>query len=265
MNTAAVPARLARLLMIGVCCAWKALAQDPFEIHIYEYEPMSRGEYSLEAHLNFETQGSALRDGTLLPTQHQAHLTLEPTVGLSENFAIGFMFLNAWEPGYSPQFAGWRVLPHIYAPESWRLPVRLGFVAEFSFQNDRYEENSRRAELRPVIDREFARWQIVFNPVFERALHGPGTRRGWNLEPAMLVRWKRRSFAPSIEYYGEIESINTGPRAQPEVHQLFAGGDWQVKPAFSVNLGAGFDLGARGPGVVLKSRFEWHWGTARNP
>jgi len=221
MNTAAVPARLARLLMIGVCCAWKALAQDPFEIHIYEYEPMSRGEYSLEAHLNFETQGSALRDGTLLPTQHQAHLTLEPTVGLSENFAIGFMFLNAWEPGYSPQFAGWRVLPHIYAPESWRLPVRLGFVAEFSFQNDRYEENSRRAELRPVIDREFARWQIVFNPVFERALHGPGTRRGWNLEPAMLVRWKRRSFAPSIEYYGATQSINTSPFASPVSYQHY--------------------------------------------
>jgi hypothetical protein len=176
---------------------------------------------------------------------------LEPTVGLSENFAIGFMFLNAWEPGYAPQFAGWRVLPHVYAPESWHLPVRVGFVAEFSFQNVRYEENSRRAELRPILDREFARWQIVFNPVFERAFDGPGTAHGWNFEPAMLLRWKRKKFAPSLEYYGEIG---------PEVHQLFAGGDWQVKPAFSINMGIGFDLGPRGPGVILKSRFEWHWG-----
>ncbi len=45
--------------------------------------------------------------------------------------------------------------PHFYAPESWDLPVKLGFVAEFSFQNTRYEENSRRAELRPIVDREF--------------------------------------------------------------------------------------------------------------
>ena len=234
-------------------------AQDPFEIHIYEYEPLSRGEYSLEAHLNFLPQGTAQREGTLLPTEHQTHLTAEPTFGLSETFAVGFMFLNAWEPGYSPQFAGWRVLPHIYAPESWRLPVRLGFVAEFSFQKTRYEQNSRRVELRPIIDREFSRWQIVFNPVFERALHGPGTAHGWNFEPALLLRWKRKTFSPSVEYYGEIESINVPPRAQPEVHQLFLGGDWQLRPAFTINLGTGFDLGSPGPGVVFKSRFEWDW------
>ena len=249
-----------RLLLAGwLSCAAGLSAQDPFEIHIYEYEPLTRGEYSLEAHLNFEPQGSASRDGTLLTTQHQTHLTLEPTAGISESFAVGFMFLNAWEPGNSPQFAGWRVLPHFYAPESWRLPFRLGFVAEFSFQNDRYEENSRRAELRPIIDREFTRWQVVFNPVFERALHGPGTSRGWNFEPALLLRWKRDRFSPSLEYYGEIESINVRPRAQPEVHQLFAGGDWRTGPIFSINMGLGFDLGGRGPGTVLKSRFEWDW------
>jgi hypothetical protein len=39
------------------------------------------------------------------------------------------------------------MLPHFYAPESWRLPLRIGFVAEFSFQKTRYEENSRKIEL----------------------------------------------------------------------------------------------------------------------
>jgi hypothetical protein len=186
-------------------------------------------------------------------------------LGLSPNFALGFMFLNVWQPGYSPQFAGWRLLPHLYAPESWRLPIRLGFVAEFSFQKTRYEENSRRIEQRPIVDREFARWQVVFNPVVERAMRGPGTRRGWNFEPALLLRLKRKPFSPSLEYYGQIESINVSPRAQPEVHQLFVGGDWDVKPGFSINLGTGFDLGGKGPGVVLKSRFEWDWGTPRTP
>ena len=81
---------------------------------------------------------------------------------MSPEFAIGFMFLHAWVTGYSPQFAGWRILPHLYAPESWRLPVRLGFVAEFSFQKTRYEGNSRRIELRPIIDRDFQHWQTVF-------------------------------------------------------------------------------------------------------
>jgi hypothetical protein len=42
------------------------------------------------------------------------------------------------------------------------------------------------------------------------------------------------------------------------------GGDWQMRPGFSVNLGTGFDVGSNGPGVVLKSRFEWDWGPSNN-
>ncbi len=252
------------VLVIFLCAASRLAAQDPFEIHVYEYEPMSLGQYSLEAHLNITAQGSSAREGTLLPASQQTHLTLEPTVGLSPEFAVGFMFLNAWQPCYSPQFAGSRVLPHFYLPESWGLPVRIGFVSEFSFQNTRYEENSRRVELRPILDREFKRWQIVFNPVFERALHGPGTEHGWNFEPALLLRWRREKFSPSMEYYGEIESISAEPYFQPEVHQLFLGGDWEASPGFLINMGVGFDLGERGPGIVLKSRFEWHWGEPRN-
>jgi hypothetical protein len=236
--------RSAILLLVAA----RAYAQDPFEIHVYEYEPQTLRQYSLEAHLN-----------TMPQAANQTHLTLEPTFGIAPSFAVGFMFLSAWEPGSSPQFGGWRVLPHFYAPKSWGLPVQLGFVSEFSFQKTLYEENSRRVELRPIVDREFEHWQIVFNPVMERALHGPGTRRGWNFEPAMLLRWKRKEFSPSLEYYGGIESINVRPRGQPSVHQLFAGGDWEVKHGFSVNLGLGFDLGSRGPGVVLKSRFQWDW------
>ena len=76
------------------------------EIQSSALRALVRGQYSLEAHLNTIAQGTGMRDGTLLPTTHQSHLTLEPTFGLSDNFALGFMFLNAWQPGYTPQFAG---------------------------------------------------------------------------------------------------------------------------------------------------------------
>ena len=68
--------RSACLLFGELCCMWKAAAEDPFEIHIYEYEPMRLGEYSLEAHLNMNAQGNTLRDATLLTTVRQTHLTL---------------------------------------------------------------------------------------------------------------------------------------------------------------------------------------------
>ena len=66
--------------MLGLLAAPWAWSQDPFEIHIYEYEPMHWGEYSLEAHLNFNAQGKTESEGSLLPTLHQPHLTLEPTL-----------------------------------------------------------------------------------------------------------------------------------------------------------------------------------------
>jgi len=43
------------------------------------------------------------------------------------------------------------------------------------------------------------------------------------------------------------------------VHQMFVGGDYEARPGFSINMGLGFDLGSGGPGVVVKSRFEWDW------
>lgn len=59
------------LLLSLICCAPQLVAQDSFEIHIYEYEPLWRGQYSLEAHLNMTTQGTGMRDGTLLPTERR--------------------------------------------------------------------------------------------------------------------------------------------------------------------------------------------------
>jgi hypothetical protein len=87
-------------------------------------------------------------------------------------------------------------------------PFALGSSRSSRFKKMRYEENSCRVELRPILDREFA---------------------------------------------------------QPEVHQLFAGGDWQLSPGFKVNLGVGFDLGSRGPGVVLKSCWERGWAGKPKP
>jgi hypothetical protein len=239
-----------------------ASAQDPFEIHVYEYESLPRGEYSVEAHLNATLQGTTQREGTVAPTHDQVHLTLEPTLGLGDHAALGFMFLSARRPGSEPQFAGWRILPHLYAPDSLRLPFKLGFVAEFSFQSTAFEANSRRVELRPIFEKTLGRVHLDLNPVFERALRGPDVRRGWNFEPAVLVRYERDVFSPSIEYYGEVPGITTPPRGQPQTHQVFVGGDVKVREDLGLNLGVGFNLGRNGPGLVVKSRFEWHRGPA---
>ena len=90
------------MLMMLLCGGGLALAQDPFEIHIYEYEPMTWGEYSLEAHLNFDPQGTSIAMERCCPTAQS-----DPSDAGADRWdsrrssRLGFMFLNAWEPGYS--------------------------------------------------------------------------------------------------------------------------------------------------------------------
>jgi hypothetical protein len=106
-------------------------AQDPFEIDVYEYEKLLPSQFTLEQHLNYWAIRSKEADGTLAPTNNQLHMTYELTGAVAKHVSLGFMQLNAVLPGTGLQYAGWRVLPHFYAPERWHLPVDLGLVVEF--------------------------------------------------------------------------------------------------------------------------------------
>lgn len=56
------------LLAVVLCFPRVLTAQDPFEIHVYEYEPLKFRQFSLEAHLNLVTQGTTTlrNDGVCL-------------------------------------------------------------------------------------------------------------------------------------------------------------------------------------------------------
>ena len=246
------------LALIAAIPAQPARGQDPFEIHVYEYETLSRGQFTFETHLNYVGLGTRQFMGTVAPTNNQFHITLEFTAGLTDQIALGVMQLNAARPGGSGlEYAGWRLLPHFYVPKSWRLPVKLGLVTEFSFQRTQYEENSRRVEIRPIIERRWGRFQLDGNPVFERAIHGPGTSDGWNFEPAGRFAYESEgTFSPSIEYYSAWGPVPSLSPIREQFHQILPGGDLKLGARTIVSVGVGFGVTPAGSRVVLKSRIE---------
>ena len=247
-----------RLLFL---CAAVACAQDPFEIHVYEYDPLPVGEFTYEAHINYIVNGTRGFDGTVAPTNHQFHLTSEVTAGLGESFALGAMLLTAVRPDHSLEYAGWRILPHIFIPKSWNLPLNVGVLAEFSFQRTTYEENERRVELRLVLEKHIGRLQLDGNPVFERALHGPGTSEGWFFEPAGRAGWQGSgAFTPSLEYYSSWGALRNLPAIHDQIHQVVPGGDWKIGDRLVVNVGIGFGVTSVGNRAFVKSRLEWSFG-----
>lgn len=248
-------------LLVVLACA--ASAQDPFELHVYEYETLPRGVWTIETHLNYVASGTTSPDGLLLPTDNQAHVTYELTRGLAPNVAIGAMLLTATGPGVAPgmRYAGWRILPHVAAPKSWHLPLDIALVVEISFQDQKYEENTRQIELRPVIQKNVGRYQFDFNPVFERGLRGQGSADGWVFEPNLRLGYEvSRKLDASLEYYGTLGPVRAIQPLRGQVHQIYPGVDWRISEHLLCNLGIGFGMTPAGNQLVVKSRLEYEWG-----
>ena len=251
-----------RIVILYALAGGIALAQDPFEIHVYEYETLKPGQFTLEQHLNYVGRGTKVFDGTLAPTNDQLHMTYELTAGINEAFSIGAMQLNAVRPGGSGlEYAGWRLLPHFYASKSWHLPIDLGLVMEFSFQKTVYEENSRRVEIRPILEKRLGRLQFDLNPVFERALHGPGTRDGWNFEPAFRIAYEAsKRITPSIEYYSSAGPLPVFLPLDKQVHLFFPGADIKLRENILWSVGIGLAATPAGSQLIYKSRVEIEFG-----
>ncbi len=186
-------------------------------------------------------------------------------MGITDQIRAGFVALTAVVPGLGIQYAGVRMLPHYYAPKSWGLPVNMGFVAEFSFERPLFDRDTRPVELRSIIEKHIGRLQMDGNIVFERALHGPGTRNGWDFEPSGRLAWQAwPTLTPSIEYYGYTGPVgNLLPRGE-QIHLIFPGADWKIGERLTWSFGVGLGATDTGSRVILKSRIEFEFGRKHN-
>lgn len=246
---------IAALFVFGACLC--ALAQDPFEIQVYEYETVPKGMWNLETHLNFIGRGTRTLEGTVVPSHHQFHMTYELTRGITSNFEFaGYLVFARREGGGDPvEFAGWRLRPRVSLPQSWNLPLKVSISGEVAFPRSAYEENSATLEIRPILEKTIGRIQLDFNPVIGRALRGPGTVDGWDFEPGVRIGYEmNRKLDLSLEYYG-----STGPPFDPlpareQVHQFFPGCDFKLRENIVWNLGLGLGVTQAGNRLIYKSR-----------
>ncbi len=234
----------ARHLSVVMVSIGSLYAQDPFEIHVLEYEQLQAGEFTFENHLNYVARSAAFHD------------TYELTAGVTDDVSIGVMQLNARRPGGPLQSAGWRLVPHLYVPRSWHLPVDLGLVAEFAFENAAWTSDTRSITILPILEKRFGRVQIDLNPTFGRSLHGPDTDRGWGFGLAGRVGFETKRFTPSLEYYGDWGPLPTFEPFVAQMHQLLPGGDIRLRKNIIWSLGVGVGITPATDRVVYKSRIE---------
>jgi hypothetical protein len=246
------------VIVASVVAPSRAVAQDPFEIQVYEYATVPAGKWNLETHLNFVHRGTTAFEGLVAPSERQTHLTFELTRGITDWFEMAGYLVTARRAGESPEYAGWRVRPRVRAPESWKLPVGLSLSTEVGFPTNEYESANATLEIRPVIEWTRGRFALDVNPVMGRAVSGPGSDEGWDFEPGVRLGWATtKRLDLSLEYYGSTGELFDPLPGKQQVHQFFPGGDFQVAENIVFNFGVGFGATNSGNTLVSKMRLGW--------
>lgn len=253
-----VPAGVALFLVVG-----SLAAQDPFEIIVYPAATVARSEWELETHLNYTARGTTAFNGTVAPSQHQTHLTLELTHGITQDWEASVYVLSAYRPGAGPEYAGWRLRSRVHAPTRWRLPLDLGFSAELEAPRPAYGGASPTVELTPILEKQFGALRLGLNANFEHdfgAGEGGGAEEGWEFEPSALVAYRVSSVATAkIEYHGAVGELGAPLPRSAQVHQVFPGVDLHMSDEVTLGLSVGAGTTTAGNRLVFASRFEFEF------
>src|SRR4051812_45268082 len=119
-----------RLCLLTVAALFVLHGQENYEIQVYGSETVAPGQTMFETHTNFVFSGTKTRLGSMLPTQHAIHETIEITHGWNDWFETGFYLFTSANRGYGWQWVGDHIRPRVRAPESWKWPVGVSLSAE---------------------------------------------------------------------------------------------------------------------------------------
>src|SRR5262249_27633048 len=138
------------------------------------------------------------------PTNKQLHLAHEFTAGLTPTFSMGAMLLNARRVDGGLEYAGWKLLPHLYAPAKWGLPADIGVVAEFTVQPKTYADGFGQIEIHPILQKRAGNFLFVANPSFGATLNSAGESQGWTFNPALRSAFDvSKGLTIGVEYYSQ--------------------------------------------------------------
>lgn len=246
------------LFIVNMACG-----QDNYEIQVYASPTQTKGSTMFELHSNYTFDGSKNSIDGVRPSNHALHETLEITHGVTGNFEIGFYFFTNYTGRYGYKYVGSHIRPRISVPEKWHWPFGASLSTEIGFQSRGYSEDTWSIEVRPIIDKQFHKLYLSFNPTFGIGLSGSHDHTP-SFEPNLKTSYTFNKIALGLEYYGNIGQLDFIPRVSQENHALFAVADLSADPRWEVNFGPGWGLTPASDGFVFKlivgRRITWKKG-----
>lgn len=236
--------RLWLVIALGLLPA-HALAQDNFEIQVYDSETAGPWHVGLETHFIYDASGTTVTapDGQA-PTNHQFHLTFEPHLGIGTWVEVGMYVQTALRPDYGFEYAGVKLRCKLRLAEKLAGAVGLAINFEVSNVPRQFEPNVWGSEIRPIIDGRWGIFYASFNPIVDIDLSGPEAGLP-QFEPAAKVAFDViHSLAFGLEYYGAFGPITHTLPISESTNRLFAALDF-TSDYVDLNFGVGY--GFTGP------------------
>jgi len=243
-------------------------SQDNYEIQVYGVETQAKGSAIFELHSNYIFIGEKNMIDGVIPSNHALHETLEITQGITDNFEIGFYLFTNYISQYGYKIIGSHIRPRIAAPEKWKLPFGLSLSAEIGYQDQAYSPDTWNVELRPIIDKQWAKLYVSFNPAFGISLKGINQNAAPSFEPNIKAGYTfLKNTNLGFEYYGSMGAINMFDKLPQQSHTIFLVYDLLNNNNWELNMGPGFGLTNVTDKFVFKviagRKIVWHKKGAR--
>ena len=243
-------------------------SQDNYEIQVYGAETQAKKSTIFELHSNYTFSGEKNIVDGVRPSNHSLHETLEITQGITDNFEIGFYLFTNYTSQYGYKIIGSHIRPRIAAPQKWELPVGLSLSAEIGYQNQDYSPDTWNVELRPIIDKQWNKLYVSFNPAFGISLKGMNQNASPSFEPNIKAGYTFfKNTNLGFEYYGSLGPINQFNKLPQQNHAIFLIYDLLNNDNWELNIGPGFGLTDATDKLVFKilagRKIVWHKKGAR--
>jgi hypothetical protein len=246
-------AQVSALLIFVLLASFAVRAQDNYEIQVYGADTVAPGETMIELHSNFTLSGSKHPDDGTLPTNHALHETIEITQGINSWFEVGFYIFTSARNGSGWDWVGDHIRPRARVPEKWHWPVGVSISNEIGYQRSKFSPNTWTWEIRPIVDKEFKRWYLAFNPTIDKSFKGPDAKRGFEFSPNFKVGYAfTKKISGGIEYYGALGPIGNLDPLREQQQQVFPSIDLNVSPKWEFNFGVGVGMTRNTDHLIVK-------------
>ncbi len=250
----------AALLLIAASASAQV---DPWEFEVYPYQTVGKGMVELESLNSFVPSGhNQGHDGTSsgdFESQAMYRTAFELTYGFTDHVE-GAAYLNLAHPNAeSFQYAGskFRVRGSLF--EQGELPVDLGWYLELEWhRTPQFDDNQLEVELKPIIEKDFKRFEIDLNPKFEKAVFvGPNKNKGLEFGYTAGIYYNYlKEISPGLEFYGGIGLIDDNDPLQTQQHYIFPVLRGELPGGIEYSVGPGIGLTRGSDRVITKLNLE---------